>query len=47
MIEPARLDAPMTAIDIEPAADDRSMRILEWVLSAVALLVAIALTFLR
>jgi hypothetical protein len=49
MFEHARFDAPASTADTEraPDANDRSMRLLEWGLSAVALLAAFAITFLR
>jgi hypothetical protein len=50
MIEPARMietAPPDGASDPLDAPDDRSMRIVEWVLSGIALLAALALALVR
>jgi hypothetical protein len=49
MIETARLmeTAPDVARDARDTVDDRSMRIVEWVLAGIALLTALALALLR
>lgn len=48
MIEDARIAEATTAV-AEPvaAADDRSMRILEWALASIALVVAVGLALVR
>ena len=49
MIETARIDtSPSDRTSADPeTAEDPSMRILEWILSGIALLVALALALVR
>jgi len=50
MIETARMietAPPDAASEVADAPDDRSMRVVEWVVSGIALLAALALALLR
>ena len=46
MIDHARFEAAATTREPQPA-EDRSMRLLEWAMAGLALVAALALTFLR